>query len=128
MCARAFRSPRVPVVGSGGAWVGEVFKPAFASPGGWAGASGVGLHRCRFVAGRQRGWAFPRCRCAAVPSSRWMWVRGAGAACGGPLYSAGRMRRGTTNTDREPSIRIRENISLGSHLTALYKRSQLFNI
>ena len=37
--------------GAGGAWLGEVFKPGLASPGGLAGVSGVGLHRCRFVAG-----------------------------------------------------------------------------
>ena len=112
----------------GGACAGEVFKPVLASPGGWAGVPGVGLHRCRFVAGRQRGWASPRCRCAAVPACRRMWARGAGPVRGGPLYSAGKMRRGTSNTDRDASIRIREKeYHLGSQSDCFSKRSQLFN-
>ena len=37
--------------GAGGAWLGKVFKPGLALPGGVAGASGVVSHRCRFVAG-----------------------------------------------------------------------------
>ena len=37
--------------GAGGAWLGKVFKPGLAPPGVLAGVPGVGLHRCRFVAG-----------------------------------------------------------------------------
>ena len=37
--------------GAGGAWLGEVFKPGLVPPGGLAVVPGVGLRRCRFVAG-----------------------------------------------------------------------------
>ena len=115
VCASAFCSPRAPrpsaphgwgAGGSGGAGSGQVFKPGLAPPGVPAGVSGAGLHRCRFVAGRLRGRACPRCSCLGVLLALRCGRREPCGRVGAGsrvcvlrlfLYRVGEMRRGTSN-------------------------------
>ena len=129
-CASAFRRRLMSGGGAGGAWLGEVFKPGLALPGGVAGASGVVSHRCRFVAGLPMragpSPVLPLCRARPLADvGSGSRVCAWGLLCT-VLVGCGGERRMTDETLPSAFAKI-QSTSSAVEPTAFSKRSELFN-